>query len=151
MSKLYLCMALLLASGTLAQANQGSFIIDTRFGSLKTASDSSLLHNQRAINPRVSVPSPASVISIHRLANADVILIAQPTGANCPGKYVFLTVTAAGSKVGQPFGTCFDDNPRPIQKGDTIMLLLRRADGSGVNQYFYENGAVREVRRPSQP
>lgn len=150
MSKLYLSMALLLASATLAQANEDSFSIDTRFGSLKTAPDSQLMHNGRALSPRLSVPSPASVVSIHRLANADVILIAQPTGPDCPGKYVFLTLTATGSKVGQPFGTCYDDNTRPMQKGESIILLLRRADGSGANQYFYENGAVREVRRPSQ-
>ena len=59
-------------------------------------------------------------------------------------------MTASGSRVGQSFGTCFDDNPRLIQKGESIMLLLRRAEGSGVNQYIYENGAVLEVRRPSQ-
>jgi hypothetical protein len=143
-------MALWLASGTLAQANEDIFSFDTRFGTLKMAPDSQLLHNGRALSPRIIVPSPASVISIHRLASADVFLIAQPTSADCPGKYVFLTITAAGSKVGKPFGTCYDDYPRPMQKGETIILLLRRADGSGVNQYFYENGAVREVHRPSQ-
>lgn len=150
MSKLYLCMALWLASATLAQATEDSFSINTRFGSLKTAPDTQLMHNGRALSPRLSVPSPASVVSIHRLANADVILIAQPTGPDCPGKYVFLTLTATASKVGQQFGTCYDDNPRPMQKGESIIVLLRRADGSGATQFFYENGAVREVRRPSK-
>ncbi len=150
MRKLYCCIALWLAGVTLALADGDSFSIDTRFGSLKTAPDSQLMHNGRALSPRVTVPSPAYVVSIHRLANADVILIAQPSGANCPGKYVFLTLNAAGSKVSQPFGTCYDDNPRPMQKGESIIVLLRRADGSGATQYFYENGAIREVQRPSQ-
>ena len=122
--------------------------IATRFGELRSGENSELKFKGKKILPEVSVFSEAYVLSTHKLESADVVLISQAAGTACPGQFVFVTVSAEGAKATPVFGTCYDDDVKAIQTGETIAFSMKKLGGKGSSRYIYERGVVFENGKP---
>ncbi|HJW04263.1 MAG TPA: hypothetical protein VJ548_13355 [Azospira sp.] len=149
MLKKYATLALLgLAFCCGAFADDDSVRIPTRFGDLKTNDAFELTYKDKVIKPKTLVFSPSRVQSTFKLESSDVILLSADTGAACPGRYVFLTVSADGAKVTPEFGTCYDDQVSPQLVGQSIAFSMKKLGGKGSVRYIYERGVVFENGTP---
>lgn len=139
-------LALILAGiSSLAVAEDVS--IQTRFGVLKT-NDMELRFQGKPVAPAVTFPSSAYVLATYKLGSSDVVFLSQPAGNACPGQFAFVVVTAEGAKATPSFGTCFDDEVKPVQTGETIAFSMKNLGGKGSKRYIYERGVVFENGKP---
>ena len=122
--------------------------IPTRFGELRTNADGEFQFKGKSVVPIVSIPSAAYVVSSFKLESSDVVLVSQASGTACPGQFVFVTVAAEGAKASPTFGTCYDDDVKLTQVGQTIAFSMRNLKGKGSTRYIYERGVVFEDGKP---
>jgi len=122
--------------------------IETRFGALKTNKDGALVHKGKVVLPEVSLPSSAYVLGTYKLGTSDVVFVSQFGGSACPGAFAYVTVTADGAKATPQFGTCYDDDVKPVQIGETIAFSMKGLKGKGTSRYVYERGVVFENGKP---
>lgn len=118
--------------------------ISTRYGPLSYDGDAQLIFKGQKITPFVEHDpyALASPIAAFKFLNSDVILLQQTQGNNCPGNFVFVTVTSGAAKATSNFGTCADDNTDPIQSGETISFSMPKISGQGSSTFVYKNGIV---------
>ena len=131
-----------------ASAQADSVAIPTRFGELKTNADGDLLFKGKGLSSTVNIPSSAYVISTYKLQASDVVLISQAAGNACPGQFVFVSVSAEGAKTSPVFGTCYDDEVKPVQAGESISFTMKKSGGKGSVRYVYERSVVLENGKP---
>lgn len=122
--------------------------IPTRFGELKTNPDGDLQFKGKTVSPTVTLFCQAYVLSTYRLESADVVFVSQAAGNACPGQFSYVTVTAQEAKATPVFGTCYDDDIKPVQVGETIAFSMKKMGGNGAVRYIYERGVVFENGRP---
>ncbi|MES2047094.1 MAG: hypothetical protein V4447_01740 [Pseudomonadota bacterium] len=143
----FAAVAAAFTSNTFAQADIVK--IPTRFGELKTNSNSSLQFKGKTVVPEVTIISDAYVLSTYKLESSDVIFASQAAGNSCPGQFVFITVSTEGAKSTPVFGTCYDDgDTKPIQIDQTIAFSMKKMGGKGTSRYIYERGVVFENGKP---
>lgn len=122
--------------------------IPTRFGELKTNADGDLQFKGKVVLPTVTLFSQAYVLSTYKLESADVVFLSQAAGNACPGQFAYVTVTAQEAKATPAFGTCNDDDIKPVQIGETIAFSMKKMGGKGSVRYIYERGVVFENGKP---
>lgn len=120
-------LAVLALSNSYAQSTDE--ITKTRFGELLISEEATHI-NGNSIEG-LQYLNPLYLLSRKQLADSDVILIAQPLGNNCPGKFTFLILDSNGARTTPLFGTCFDDIPSPIQAGEAIAFNMVNLGGEG--------------------
>lgn len=134
-----------------SQAMADPVTINTRFGPLKNNSEDTIEFKGKVVVPEITVPSTAYVVGTYKLASGDVVLVQQPAGNACPGQYNFISVDATGAKASPTFGTCYDDEIKPTQVGDTIAFSMKKRGGKGSVRYIFERGVVFENGQPVKP
>lgn len=122
--------------------------INTRFGSIKNNSDDLLEFKGKLLKPDVAVVSSAYVVATFKLASSDVVLVSQAAGNACPGQYVYVTIDADAAKVSPTFGTCYDEQIKPVQVGESVAFAMKKVKGKGSVRYIYERGIVFEDGKP---
>ena len=146
-TKFFAIISLIAAIG-ITQAQADEVKIQTRFGELKTNKDGDLLFKGKVIAPAVNLVSSAYVISSYKLAASDVILVSQAAGNTCPGQFAYVSVAADAAKASPAFGTCYDDDAKPVQNGEVLTFTMKKLGGKGSTKYVYENGVVTENGKP---
>jgi hypothetical protein len=124
--------------------------VQTRFGVLKTSPDGDFQFKGKTVTPAVNVVSAAYVLSTYKLGASDVVFVSQAAGGACPGQYAFIVVTAEGARATPTFGTCYDDEVKPVQVGESIAFSMKKVGGKGSVRYVYERGVVFENGKPVQ-
>lgn len=82
--------------------------INTRFGMLSTSEDNILLYKGKPVIPEIQGNNSLSFPSIHRIGDADVVLVQDNGGTGCPAFYQFLTINKNEIHQSAGFGTCSD-------------------------------------------
>ncbi len=136
------------AASTCALADEVS--IPTRFGVLKTNADRELQFKGKPVSPAITLVSSAYVISTFKLGTSDVVFVSQAGGNACPGWYAFVVVAPEGARATPSFGTCYDDDVKPVQVGESIAFSMKKIGGKGSVRYVYERGVVFENGKPVQ-
>jgi hypothetical protein len=136
------------AACTFASADEVS--IATRFGPLKTNADWELQFKGKPVAPAVSLVSSAYVLATYKLGSSDVVFVSQAAGNACPGQFAFVVVSAEGARATPSFGTCYDDEVKPVQVGESIAFSMKKMGGKGSVRYVYERGVVFENGKPVQ-
>jgi hypothetical protein len=128
----------------IANAQDTDKFISTRYGKLTPNDESYLTFNGREILPKVLFDGSSftQAIATFKLAKSDVVLILQGRGNSCPGNFVFVTVSAKGTKATKNFGTCYDEHNDPVQSGQKIILSMPNLGGKGRSKFVYSNGIV---------
>jgi hypothetical protein len=143
-----LALALLAASASSALADDVS--VQTRFGVLKTNPDGDFQFKGKSVAPAVNVVTSSYVLATYKLGTSDVVFVSQAAGNACPGQYAFIVVTADGARATPTFGTCYDDDVKPTQVGESIAFSMKKMGGKGSVRYVYERGVVFENGKPVQ-
>ena len=131
-----------------APAQADPVTISTRFGDVKTDGNGELQFKGKVVSPVVSIVSSAYVLATFKLQTSDVVFISQAAGNTCPGQFVYVTVTPEGAKSTPVFGTCYDDNIKPVQVGESIAFAMKKLGGKGSVRYIYERGVMFEDGKP---
>lgn len=139
---------LILSANAYAQADD--ITISTRFGILKSNADNELQFKGKTIVPAITLLSSVYVLSTFKLGASDVVFVSQAAGNACPGQFAFVTVSAEGARATPTFGTCYDDEVKPVQIGETIAFSMKKMGGKGSSRYIYERGIVFENGKPVQ-
>ena len=117
-------------------------ITKTRFGEVIISEEETNINGKNIED--LQYLNPIYLLNRTELASSDVILIAQPLGNNCPGKFKFLIIDNNGARTTPLFGTCYDDIPTPIQAGEAVAFNMVNLGGEGTTLYIYQNGSVYE-------
>ena len=135
-------------SASCAAAKPDEFIIKTRYGDITSDSTSAMIFRNAMVQPFVVASNRLMVISTIELKDSDVVLVQQPQGADCQGRFVFVTITATEVKATPAFGTCVDEHAKPTLEHDEITFEMSNPDGKGTTRFFYQNGEVHTAGEP---
>jgi hypothetical protein len=95
--------------------------ISTRFGQLKTDEyDIELSYKGKAI---AQGNSSIRFVKKFQIGESDVLLMQDNGGTACPALYMFVTVTASGTKVSEEFGSC-NEVANIAQEGESINITM---------------------------
>jgi hypothetical protein len=115
-------MLLMMAGGCLAQSGE-ELRVQTRFGVLSLDNQDRLLFKDRLIKPVMKANSGFDVGKPFRIGASDGVLVTIIGGTACPYLYHLVTVSQAGAKATNSFGTC--NEARSVErKGDSISLTM---------------------------
>lgn len=124
-------------------------IVPTRFGTLRNdGADGRLTFNGVLVRPDTYVQVSSYVIGVYELREADAVLIAQDSGNVCPGNFSYITTSADGVQVSPRFGTCYDEDVKPVQVGESIAFSMTNVGKKGSTPFVYEHGVVFQNGKP---
>lgn len=124
--------------------------IITWYGQLVNNYDNMLSLDGRTVEPQVLYDGTdeTSVIGEYKIGSSYIVLFLQSINKDCPGNFVFVTVTEDGAIASKNFGTCIDDMSKPIQNGNSISFEMPNLDGNGKSTFTYEAGTVLQNGMP---
>jgi hypothetical protein len=135
-------------SASCATAKPDRFVVKTRYGDVTADSTSAMVFRNAMVQPLVVASNRLMVVSTIELKDIDVVLVQQPQGAGCQGRFVFVTISATEAKATPAFGTCVDEQAKPMLEHDEITFEMSNQDGKGTTRFFYQNGEVHASGEP---
>jgi hypothetical protein len=82
------------------------------------------------------------------LKDADVVHVQPPQETGCQGRFVFLKIDTTEAKATPAFGTCVDEQAKPMLEHDEITSEMSNLDGKCTTRFFYQNGEVHTAGAP---
>ena len=137
-----------IAAMSICHAQSDQVRIPTKFGEMRTNENGDLQFKGKTIAPTVNLPSSAYVIATYKLPASDVVLVSQPAGNACPGQYAYITVSPEAARATPTFGTCYDEDVKPVLNGESLSFTMRNVGSKGSSKYVYEKGIVTENGKP---
>ena len=104
--------------------------IATRFGSLSTDSQNTLLFNGRPVTPTIQGNNSLSLLKVIQVGAADNVIVQDNGGSGCPSQYYVVAVTGSGAMASKAFGTC-NDLASVSRKGNGVSLTMPAFVGHG--------------------